>query len=79
MNTVNEVTKMDEREMVYVHVDDGTDRGQDYKFERKDAEKYVLANPKAKIMGDSAEDDKSESKMVEGPASNKAQKAPEKK
>jgi hypothetical protein len=70
----SEVPTVAEREMVMVHVDDGTDRGQDFKYERKDAEKLLAMNPNARIVGDdaAAEDDGAESKAVEKAPANKA-------
>lgn len=50
VEVTDEVTTVAEREMVMVHVDDGTERGQDFKFERKDAERYLAGNPSARIV-----------------------------
>ena len=72
-----------EREMVMVHVDDGTDRGQDFKFEKKDADRYLAGNPNARIVGadeieaakqaQQADADEPEAKAVEKAPANKSQ------
>lgn len=70
---------MAENEMVKVHVDDGTKRGYDLKYTRKDAERYMAYMPNAKIVEDDdnkpAEDDEAEMKMM-APAEDKAMRAP---
>lgn len=67
-DTKDEVPKVAEREMVMVHVDDGTDRGQDFKYERADAEKLVATNRNARIVGDE--------KVAEVPATTPRRAAP---
>jgi hypothetical protein len=71
-------------EMVLVHVDDGTKRGHDRRFTRKDAAKFMAYTPGAKIMEKSAPseepaagamaDDEAapEAKAVEAAPANKA-------
>lgn len=61
-------------EMVKVHVDDGTTRGHDRMFTRKDAERFIGYTPSAKIVDDDApaEDEDAETKMVESAPSNKS-------
>lgn len=77
--TRNEVPDVAEREMVMVYVDDGTDRGQVYKYERKDAEKLLAMNPNARIMEDAAPAAEPEAKAVEKAPANKAMKPAESK
>lgn len=68
-----------DNEMVIVHVDDGTKRGHDRKFTRKDAAKFMEYTTGATIVGDDAvpaeaEPEMAEAKAAEAPAENKAKK-----
>lgn len=68
-------------EMVKVHVDDGTKRGYDLKYTRKDAAKFLAYTPNAQIVEDAApaeeeapaEEPEPEAKAVEKAPANKSQ------
>ncbi len=69
--TTTETTMADnDLEMVKVHVDDGTKRGHDRKFTRKDAATFMAYTPNASIVEDAppAED---EAEAPEAPAEDK--------
>jgi hypothetical protein len=80
--TITRETNMadNDMEMVTVHVDDGTTRGHDRVFTRKDAAKFMEHTPNAQIMEPEAPAeeempaDEPEAKMMDGPAENKAKK-----
>lgn len=64
-------------EMVTVHVDDGTKRGHDRKFTRKDAATFMAITPGASIVGDTTATEEAapadpEAKAVDKAPSNKA-------
>lgn len=72
---VESIPMANENEMVVVHVDDGTKRGHDRKFTRRDAERFMSYTPGASIVDDREDaqaEQESEAKAVEKAPENKA-------